>query len=371
MDSIVKVNLSLKKFVSDISTNLFRDGDLIISVYLSGIKVEVKVVSWILKWRSSVFKKMIDSSMLESKSMRIDLGHYDGRVVLKMLEYIFKGELYDFTKAQPINYLDIYPFDNADARLIQQWFDLLNLCHMYDLEEYAHYLKRNIISQIDKETIDEIQLWANFYDGICQDIIEECLTYQNKLNMSKENGFEILSRKELRTELGKIKFKYHFSNELFEKSYEYDDHYYILDKLVQLSRKSLDNICIVPLSYEMRTAGWGQNHYFIYGVYLECDLLAVFDFLKYVNFHDFFFRLKIESKSEGPNTKICNKFMGRMHYDTSIDNIYGLKCCYDEKYGTYISSLDKDSDEYQFLTKKENGYYYHFWFVRKLYEDKQ
>lgn len=131
---------------------MYIDSEGDITINLSD-KINIKVISYIIKKKSKVFYNIFNNEMLENYNKAIDMTIYNPISVKNFFGYLYYNDIYNG------NDIDIY-------------FELLYLNEQYDQKGYFIYIKDKIIELINNLTITIILNKCLEYGSICDKYME-------------------------------------------------------------------------------------------------------------------------------------------------------------------------------------------------------
>ncbi|KAF9290205.1 hypothetical protein BGZ68_007676 [Mortierella alpina] len=145
--------------ISDIYDELLasKEGDILVKLKDGN---ELKVISFILKKRSSVFKTMLESSMQESVTGVIDLSsQYSLEAFREFMAYIYYNKRYT-------------------GSYVPLLFEVLCISDFYDVNDYSMYIEDRIIELVtDVPMCLMIATEAREHKALAEDIYSRCLEF--------------------------------------------------------------------------------------------------------------------------------------------------------------------------------------------------
>lgn len=333
-------SFTMNNLLSDIRKLMFIDGDVNIELINNDKRYTFPVPSFMLKCRSVVFSKMLETNMKEKLKNHINLTCYSGISVLLMLEWIMTDTygVFDYGKIGISFQIEI-----------DHYFELLMLADMFRLIELGAPVQNEIINSIDQETVKVIKEYTTNSFLNLEEIVQKCEEYRSILP-------------EMHLGLNEINLSHYFMNEIYEYSLS-DCEYPSYVKLINLAKEISQKIYLVPISCDRLS--YGRDCYFIYRPVLECTMTQKFPFLQ-GEWKKMFWQLKVVDPDNKSNVMIARS---DTRYNPNINNIYGLKCCPNIRFGVPFDPEDDIAIKYE-LGKLNHGHNLHFAFVnsiKKLY----
>jgi len=212
--------------------------------------------------------------------------------------------------------------------LYQQWFDLLNLCNMYDQEDYVYYLQSDIMDEISVDHVSEIESLAAIYGEITKPIAKMCEQFGAVWPVTSAIGMEFIKCPLSDIIIhGKL---HHITNGVSSTKHNWQWYYNMVRNATSVIFTQIfwNKIYLVP-TMEVYDS---QNHYICKPV-LEKDLLCRFKFFGKVNYQNMFAPIK--------------------------HNLYTVKCCCEE-------CLPCQEFCVVDVTVSKNWKYYHQWIIKMI-----
>lgn len=331
-----------KSILSDIHKLMFVDGDVSVIISHNEKKHQLLIPSFMLKCRSDIFAKMLEINMKEKGNCEIDMTSYFGIPVLLMLEWIMTDVYKVFNYAR---------IDICFQIETEHYFELLILADMYQLTSLRSKVESEILNLINYETSNSIKELAMSSPLALDEIIRRCDNYQS-------------ITPKMHHELNEIIFSHHFKSEIFASN-THAINFSQCSKLIDYAKLISQNIYLVPIPYNRLSHGIVPSHYFVYQPVLECEMTQRFPFLQ-DNWKKMFWQMKVIDPDSKFNTmEIYYLKLLTFKYNPNINNIYGLKCCYDKSYSKLLDPKDEIVIRYE-LNKPNNGYNLHIAFLNSI-----